>query len=272
MRKLTIFIIASVIVMIMLIGNVVADKLDNPPIVDAEKPTLLDKLFSFFRFTEFTIVGQDRQCDETPISNIQNEFLGYWTVIPGTVGGGDSNFDASTHCSSGHGFWDVYVQETFGGGWVPKFEMEDWVYFNCLDDGKYQCIVELYCCPDGGCDADNDCDSDEECKTESRTDSYMPLLDPSTGNQINSYNFCTEKEACTGSDINCWRISNNVCEKRTYDCDYSTYPNCPSSYPYTSSSSCQEDIYVPGECTSGQTKCEGEIYYTCSNENWVSQM
>ncbi len=239
--------------MIML-GSIIAQ---SPIIV--EESTLFERIISFFTDTGFTIVGQDVgasvNADET------------WEVQPGTV----FNRDADTYCSSGHGLFNVFVDN-----YVPRFEMKDFAYFNCGSQND-RCLVELYCMPHDFCSSDSQCESwvgsGSECNTKNAVDPYMPLIDASTGNNINSYTYCTS--SCTGSDMNCWRIIGSQCEKRTYGCGYETYPNCPSSYSYTSLGECENDLPSNGngvcttnwDCTSWSECISGQQTRTCTDLN-----
>jgi len=234
----------------------------NTPVLDVEKASLFSIIVDFFATQEFSIVGVDRKCSSTAFSGLQNEFKGYWTVQPGTI----FELDGVTVCASGNSFIDIYRQNTLGGNWIPAFEHEDWTYFNCLDDGKHQCIVEVYCCPDHGCNTDADCGSGKECITEFDTDPYIPLRDPSTGAYLDSYNYCGEIQGCTGSDISCWRIGgSNQCESSSFPCDYPGYPNCPSTWPYTSLSQCESNIGVQEFCGDGICN-NGETCATCPGD------
>jgi len=252
--------------MISLLGmSLVSAQWEGTPKVEANAPSLWEKILNFFKTDDFTIVGQARNCDVEPFYRGAGQvsyfdrgfFLGYWSFSPGTVG--DSSLQASAYCDSGHGFFDVYCQTNPfaqpGDVGFPRFEMEDWVYFTCTDSCA-KCNVELYCCPDGGCEVDNDCSYGEECTTEYRDDPYMQLRDPQTGQEINQFSYCTEEEGCTGPDIHCWRIgASNTCEENIYNCDYATYPNCPSSWQYNSLAQCQANICYPETCTSLGKEC-----------------
>lgn len=53
----------------------------------------------------------------------------------------------------------------------------------------------------------------------------------------------------------------------SYSCSYSDLSKLKESCKY----GCLNGACIIGECVDGETKCEGAIYYTCSNNNWVSQ-
>jgi len=190
--------------------------------VVADKPTFFEQIKAFFS-ESFSIVGEDRHC-----STYEDR---EWIVQP------SSSFTANAddYCSSGYGLFDVFVDN-----YVARFEMKNRVEFLCGSQNQ-RCIVQLYCCPQGECSSNSDCNSGYTCESKTATDPYIPLIDLS-GNPINSYRYCEAIQGCTGTPITCWREESGNCVDRTYDCDYSTYPNCPSSYPYTSQSSCQADL------------------------------
>lgn len=222
--------------------------------LEAQAPTFWETLTSLFSPNTFTIVGQDWLASQNPDREIE--------VSPGASFSGV----ASTYCSSGHALFDVFVNN-----YVPRWENKDFTSFVCGASNS-RCIVQVYCVPHADCSSDSDCASwkgaGSKCTTKTATDPYMPLRD-SNGNLISSYKICTAP--CTGTAKHCWRIgSGNTCEEAIYNCDYITYPNCPSTFSYTSLSSCQSAIsggatqptcVSNGLCTAANT-CVGQSCMT----------
>ena len=234
--KKQLFLGVGIILVMLMMNFVVAEEV-------AEKPTIWETIRSYF-IDPFTIVGQDVGASVYPDES--------WDVQPGET------FDksASSYCSSGQGLFNVAV---WNGVYVPKWENKDRTVFTCGSQNQ-KCIVDLYCInpPNSFCSSDSDCGSGYECETKSAVDPYMPLKDI-YGNTITSYSFCTPTEACTGSDITCWQISGNVCQSRTYDCNYQTYPNCPTTWAYTSLSECEGEITPTNGVPSGDADFQVDI-------------
>lgn len=202
-------------------------------------------LISWFKHTfniqDFSIIGKDRHCDVYAKKTI---YYNRWDMM---------SVSADDYCSKSYGLIDV-----FDGNWNTIGEWKNNVGVICGDsDG---CIVEIYCCPHDECDRDSDCEDWEgtgsECEISYKKDPYIDYKSGST------YKYCTS--GCTGSDITCWREESGICVSRKYDCSYGTYPDCPTSYKYTSKSSCEANL-----CTSHSTsKCySNDIYWynSCGN-------
>lgn len=237
--------------MVLLVGTISAQE-EIPTVGSLEEGfNLISWLKHTLNIQSFTIVGQDRYCDVYPKKTI---YFDQWDLMDVKAPDGGCSYA---------------LINLFDQTWNTIGEYKDELNFYCGDTSG--CIAEIYCCPHPECTSDSQCTSWEgtgsECTTRYAVDPYMPLKDENN-NVVASYNYCTPQ--CTGSDINCWREEGGVCVLRTYNCGYETYPNCPTTYPYTSEPACKADLPV-GECTSGQTKCIVTTYYTCSNENWVSQ-
>lgn len=277
----------------------------KPPVVKVTGPTFWERIVNLFRTEEFTIVGQDRLCDTEPLMRsggdraqitylARGKWLGYWQFDSGTVAGGNSMWEASNFCGSGHGLFDVYCQTnalapvTDLG--TPRFENQDSFYFNCLSAAQggtcAHCNVELYCCPED-CGAGDACPSGGTCTTKIATDPYMPLRIPGSNTPLTSYKYCVSG-SCSGSKT-CWRIgSSNTCESTTYSCTYSNFDkinaDCGSGYSgyfiYNSEADCKSGICVPKTCAQlgrtcgsvsngcGKTLSCGPCQdgYTCSTE------
>lgn len=52
-----------------------------------------------------------------------------------------------------------------------------------------------------------------------------------------------------------------------YDCSYDDADTLKETCDY----GCSSGVCITGECNIGDEKCEGPVYYTCSNQLWVSQ-
>ena len=256
----------------------------QPPVVTVTPPTLWQTILNLFRINDFTIVGQDRLCDSEPkyrsgqtIQYFARGYnLGYWSFNKGTTAGGSSNWEASHWCSSGHGLFDVYcdnsVIPTAGQPGSPRFEQQDSFYFSC---GCNQCNVELYCCPQD-CGSGDACPSGKTCTTKTAQDGSAPLTGLN-GAGISSYKYCKANEGCSGPAVTCSRINSagTACESATYTCDQTTVykSSCPiGSYTYTPTQCASELANNPPQgCTpdwqcSDWTACSGDMQTrTCTD-------
>lgn len=206
---------------------------------DSSQMSILDKISFFFRGlisggNTFTIVGQLQSSSTYPDRT--------WDVLPGQF----FEKDASAYCSSGHGLFNVYINN-----YIPLFEQSDMLKFTCQSDSQ-KCIAGVYCTPYGFPETQQDCDQrypGSHLATSTQTDQYMPFVDINL-QPITSFKYC-DQSACTNQPpITCW-ASNSAgsnCDSRTYDCTYETYPNCPTTRKYTSQSSCLQDLFsgIPG--------------------------
>ncbi|MFA6073986.1 MAG: hypothetical protein WC758_07765 [Candidatus Woesearchaeota archaeon] len=226
-----------VLISLLLISGVCAYSVTSNGVtteVNAPSDNLFTDIVNWFKnlfgtsVEDFTIVGQDRHCD-TYVKEGNTQYFNYNVLM---------NVNTIDYCSQSYGLIDVYDKK-----WNKKGEYKNSINFNCDDsDG---CIVEIYCCPHPECTSNSNCESwigtGSKCITKNEVDSLLPLKD-NNQNIISSYKYCTPK--CSGTSINCWRLESGVCNKRTYDCSYSTYPNCPTTYPFTTEASCKNTIPV----------------------------
>lgn len=200
----------------------------------SKQPTFWDKILAFLRGGgTFSVVGQARHCDVNPTQE--------WTLAPN-----EAFQRTQANC-----LFDVFVEN-----YVPVKEYKDSVNIMC-GSTQTQCIVQMYCNCDAECPA-TPCPSGSECLTSTQADPYIPL-------NFASWTYCSA--SCTGSPITCWRIEGSSCASRTYTCDYETYPNCPTSYPYTSYSQCQSNIVCTDTSWSpdSSTICSGTSFTQTSN-------
>jgi hypothetical protein len=242
------------LLMIFLVGTISAQEI---PATSGNAPLNFNSWFKHtFGIQDFSVCGQDRNCDVyakktltfTPTSTNKNILM-------------DINVDS--YCSSGYGLIDLFENDFAH----PVYEFKDEMRYYCSSVSK--CIVEVYCCPHGECSSDSNCESWEgsgsECKTSYKDDPYIEY-------EFSSYKYCTPK--CSGSDITCWGDREGTCVSRTYDCGYETYPNCPTSYSYTSKSSCESSL--PDQPTSlpGGSDTVGIIYVykTTLKSDWQSKV
>lgn len=222
----------------------------------AEAPTFWEKISAFFRSaTTFTIVGQDTQADEWNYCRTgqicytyQGHNLGRWDVQPGEL---FVRYDADTQamCNGHSGLYHIWKIQ--GTSRVPFYEGIDYVEFRC---GTYntRCEVELYCMPYDYPPTDSICNSwksgyEKVSNYDKPDDAYiqdpiMPLYDFGNQVQILEYFYCAAPQSCeeqSKPDINCYgKNGQGGCDHRIYDCTYTTYPSCPTTYPYTSLGAC----------------------------------
>lgn len=253
--------IAIGILLISLIGVVVAKEmilesdLEGNPIIIVEPPTLWEKILSFFRINDFTIVGVDRLCSV-------NADIIFQTVPQGELTPGSGWYCTNINNppfgeNKPYSLWVLYSKSSESANWVAKYELEAMGTETSfvLECDSYQCKYEIYCCPTPVCTSNYDCEGwigpSSSCDTKVAVDSYAPLMRitsplftiPIVLESVTSYKYCTAE--CIEPDIDCWRINNGVCEKTSYPCNYETYPNCPSSWSYTSLSQCEAAIPDP---------------------------
>ncbi|MBU0958383.1 MAG: hypothetical protein KKB31_00415, partial [Nanoarchaeota archaeon] len=275
MKKATLIII-SIGIVLLLVGGVSAQEF-----IDIEGETSFNFwswLSHNFGIEQFSVVGQARLCSDKPNpSPVKlyteagrevsqqggvNDYYWAWTSGEKLL---ITNEKINAVCW-GDALIDVFVQ---GNLWVPYKEYKSGVLLTCTSD----CKVQIYCCPHGECTSDSQCEdwkgTGSNCKTEQceiwENGGYKCTVDGVVENSIpyvaSSLNYCSAP--CTGSDINCWRIEGSECAQRTYKCDYYTYPNCPTTYPYTSLGSCENDISVPQECSDYNTEATCEANPNC---------
>jgi len=238
---------------ILLISNILSADILTPDQNAIKSIGVNDSSFNFLNFfrnivsQEYTIVGQARSCDTTrPAKTLSYSYGDLMTI------------KSSSYCSNNYGLLDMFDKKYNEYG-----EFKGSMNLYCGDsDG---CLVEVYCCPHAECSSDSNCESwvgtGSECETKRAVDPYLPLLDSSL-NPITSFKYCTS--SCTGDSISCWHINSGVCESRTYDCSYGTYPDCPSSYPYTSLSKCTAALPVD---TCGDGICQAtETTTSCASD------
>jgi len=215
------------IVFLLLVGTMTSIKAqDEEIILNVEGFNFISWFRHTFGLQDYSIIGQNRKCDEY----VRTGNTLYFDK-------GDRIYiEASDYCSPGYGLIDI-----FDGIWNPLIEFKDSVPgLNCYDDDG--CIAEVYCCPNDECTSDSQCESWEGSGSECIVIDPANNVDPLIDYWDNQYSYCTDISECTGPDITCWREESGVCVSRTYECWYGTYPNCPTTYHYTSKSECEADI------------------------------
>ena len=223
----SIIILIGIVITLILLGGILIQNKENP------NHSFLSKIKQFFNVEQFSVIGENRNCDTYARETFYYNANALINV---------NSYDAGCRYS----LIDVYDQS-----WNPRGEYKDSLYAYCGSSNG--CIVEIYCCPHPECSSDSDCRSwvgtGSRCVTSTANDPHIDY-------EYSSYKYCTA--ACTGPDITCWRISSNTCEYRHYDCGYSTYPNCPSTYPYTSKTQCENNL-----CSSHSSyKCyDNDVYW-----------
>ncbi|MFA6073994.1 MAG: hypothetical protein WC758_07805 [Candidatus Woesearchaeota archaeon] len=219
-----------------------AQEVNPPETITQDSSFSLKSWFSHtFGIQQFSIVGDSRQCSQTPDYN---------TIA---LNGVHYTKSASAYCSSGYGIWDI-----FSPGWNPYKE-----YNNNVDVtfGSSGGNVELYCCDHPECSSDSQCQDwvgeYSTCKTASCSSwlgGYKCTTDFGTETNIpycrSSFKYCS---ANTHKD--CYYVSGSSCIKHTYP----GVTSCPSSYQgaalYSSLSTCNSNICTPVTCSSLGKNC-----------------
>lgn len=212
---------------------------------NVENVGFLEKILHLIKLNEFIITqtGIDKKCD----------FLrtgGQYYVPPGS----GASVAASVVCSSGHGQITVYAKNYFDSILYPKLEMTDQGSFNCIDDGKEKCVVEINCCPHGECSSDSNCvdwtGAGSKCTTRNYVYYDAILQLPKYYNAAGVLS--TTYKACTAST--CIAESNSAfCSRLGKTCGSVTAnDNCGVSRTYNC-----------GNCGSGQTCSNGVCIGTC---------
>jgi len=207
---------------------------------EVEPPNFFDKLLRLFSESSFTIVGQDNHASVNPDET--------WYINPSATFS-KTKSQTNSLCNGNSGFYNVFARLPNDNTWYERFELIDDITVSCVSSNQ-DCIIELYCMPYDYPPSNTDCNSWEsgsQSATKTATDPLMPLLD-FYGDPINTYTYCTE--GCTGNPITCWRVNGDECQSRQYSCGYETYPNCPTSWSYTSRTTCEDNI--PSEDCSGK--------------------
>lgn len=159
------------IVLVSIVGTVVAQ--NEIPTVSSEGFSLISWFKHTFNIQDFTIVGQDRDCDVFARKTFYFDRGGLMDVSAADAG-----------CS-------YALINVFNQNWDEIGEWKDDFKAYC---GSTGCIVEIYCCPHPECSSDSQCENWEgigsDCKTNYEVDPYMPLLDE-FHDPITSYKYCT---------------------------------------------------------------------------------
>lgn len=252
MEKYRSIFVIGIIVIISLVGIVFAQSTEI--VVEEKGFNLISWIKGTFGLSTFSIVGDSRQCDNYPSKTLYYSY-DELMMVSGSTG-------TNWPCPSENGLIDV-----FDGKWNPFGEWNQDFIAYCGDaDG---CIVEVYCCPHPECTSDSQCISwygtGSECIISNADD---PQIDYMEGSALKStFNYCSLPSE---EEITCYYYPDygSSCLTRTYIGE----SECPSTYYgyvlYSSKSECENMI---DSCSAGETKCEGTYYYTCSNENWVSE-
>jgi hypothetical protein len=209
--------------------------------------TLWERIKVLFSTFQFTIVGQDNHADDYPrfVPGMVGVPTDYHFIVDKGTGFEVPAWETRQFCNGKSGLWNVFA------GWTPMFEAIDNINFDC---DVQPCRVQLYCMPYLYPPTQTNCDNwgkDQGYeigsvvrRTKNQLDPHMPLykFEGTTHTLQTSYIYCDATDACTGPPITCWRVENSECVSRNYDCTYTTYPNCPSTYPYTSKAQCEGTI------------------------------
>ena len=220
----------------------------------------------------FTAAGQARECSTNADLTINPANKGSYNV---------NDLINQAGCS------DAALFNIFDSNWKFYKEFDSKINFYINFNG----IVEVYCCPYEKCSSDSDCinmDEGNKCNTNYGS-CYSDL--PSHETKLYDCNEGTgqwqykgkveygEDRFCSDDDDNNYLDKNGGehCRESSYSSvtDGTWCPsgpicgdgNCEGS---ETQGNCPQDCGIPGECSSGQTQCDGFDYRICLNEQWGS--
>lgn len=218
--------------------------------------------FSIFKSGTFSVYGDTLKCSTSASSVI-------------TLKNGQSKTITTSNFGTGQGFVNWFRGSPYNGQYPDhtsdsrQYLGESWVgsswTWTC-DAGAYwnnDCYIDLYNCPKP-CYSDSECGSGKTCDK-----SVLSAKIPNAGVCIAApYTHQTQVYRCSNG------VKTNLGKVSYGDVNFCTNP---SATKYLIGSTDQCLTYEPTECqstpecSSGQTKCEGTVYFTCSGGNWLSQ-
>ena len=204
----------------------------------------------------FMAAGQNRQCS-TDADYTLTGVIGYVPKSSLLSGGG---------CSVA--LFDIYDKDWH---FIVEKRSEDTAGIQVNSESTYvdyPAIIEVYCCPYEACDSDSDCDSYP-------ASSYGDFCNTNYGSCYGEApSYTTPKYKCVNED---WVSDGTASFGEDNFCDegLNNYVDrVGGEHCRTSSYSSVNDGTWCGsvdECSTGETDCDGQTYYTCSGGDWVNE-